>query len=176
MSQHCVELQEPGQSPRKVQALGLTAVPLAEAEPRQEEEPVAVVEIVLIFMKKKENATPTCAHDHIQVTIFSCLKKFTFGTCLTGCFENDKRYVGHPLNKPKGNNDYGATKDAFVCQKLCQNTDGCMWFNLDVNQHCWLKTARGKGEGEPGSITGPVNCTDGKVSTKSKTFKISYFS
>ena len=111
------------------------------------------------------------------MTIFSSLKNsIVFETCLTGCFENDKRYVGHPLNKPMGNNDYGATKDAFVCQKLCQNTDGCMWFNLDVNQHCWLKTARGKGEGEPGSITGPVNCTDGKVSTKSKTFKISSFS
>ena len=68
------------------------------------------------------------------------------------------RYVGHPLSKPDGNNDYGIVESAEECQTLCQNTEGCNWFTMNPGYRCWLKSGKGTGEENTGWLTGPVNC------------------
>ena len=71
-------------------------------------------------------------------------------------------YTGFPLNKPDGNNNYGTEKDALECQAKCQETKGCGWFNFDDEKDCWLKTIRGDEKPNPGGVSGPRICGEGK--------------
>lgn len=74
------------------------------------------------------------------------------------CFEGDKAYVGFPLKKPGGNNDYGVKNSAEECQEQCQALEKCAWWNWDQDKHCWLKTEQGKEKAVKNSVTGPKNC------------------
>ena len=65
-------------------------------------------------------------------------------------------YIGSPLNKKEGNNNYGSAESPLACQTLCHSTPGYKWFNW--NGDCWLKTERGEQKEKPGSATGPSIC------------------
>jgi len=77
---------------------------------------------------------------------------------LNPCWEENKAYVGFPLKKPGGNNDYGLKASVEECQAQCQAVEGCAWWNWDQDKHCWLKTKQGKEKPVKNSVTGPRNC------------------
>ena len=67
--------------------------------------------------------------------------------------------IGNPLNKKGSDNDYGVTEDPYECQRKCQETNGCYWFNWDSNKPCFLKEQSGAEERvEKGGATGPRSC------------------
>ena len=90
------------------------------------------------------------------------------------CIKRGIIYVGDGLNfwKQKRNN-FGRQKTEVACQKLCERTKGCKWFNWNRDSKCYLKRSHGQGrdkkryrkkaiksEGrlEAGSSTGPRVC------------------
>jgi len=82
------------------------------------------------------------------------------------CFYLRVHYIGFPLNKPGGNNNYGGMDSAEECQSLCQNTAGCEWFNWALTGFpewgCWLKTGKGSWTKDVvGGVSGPRKCPVG---------------
>ena len=47
-------------------------------------------------------------------------------------------YTGFPLNNQAGSNKYAGVPSWSDCQKLCQQGDGCKFFNYDNTQECSL--------------------------------------
>ena len=63
------------------------------------------------------------------------------------------------FNEHNVDNNYGKVENAPACQKLCRETEGCEWFNLDKNKTCFLNTAKGEeSRKELGGATGPGFC------------------
>ena len=79
------------------------------------------------------------------------------GSC---CIDKDVVYIGGLLSK----ND--AFQDWKECQRKCEQTDECRWFNWDPptatkKAWCWLKIWKGRRTRiQTGSISGPKRCTD----------------
>ena len=61
------------------------------------------------------------------------------GRCSEPCGGVSKySYTGFPLNNQAGSNKYVAVPSWSDCQKLCQQLDGCKFFNYDNAQECSL--------------------------------------
>ena len=61
------------------------------------------------------------------------------GRCSEPCGGVSKySYTGFPLNNQAGSNKYVAVPSWSDCQKLCQQLDGCKFFNYDNTQECSL--------------------------------------
>ena len=86
------------------------------------------------------------------------------------CLEKDVKYIGDPLEKKNSNNNYGKTKNALACQKLCQEKPGCGWFNWEYQGDCWLKKSKGEKENATGSFSGPRSCEEGEHLITKKNF------
>ena len=54
------------------------------------------------------------------------------------------------------------TKSALTCQRICQETRECGWFNWDEEGMCWLKKSRGTKADAPEGVSGPRSCEEGK--------------
>merc|ERR1711890_3062 len=65
---------------------------------------------------------------------------------LNPCWEENKAYVGFPLKKPGGNNDYGLKASVEECQAQCQAVEGCAWRHWAQE----LSPAEGRTEGHSG--------------------------
>ena len=93
----------------------------------------------------------------------NCICKDIYFFNLSGCIQKDVIYAGSPLKRLNGNsysNNYGETEDAAACQKICQETYKCEWFNWDKKGTCFLKKSIGnKKRVEPGGATGPPFCS-----------------
>ena len=66
---------------------------------------------------------------------------------LSACIQENKTYYGNTLTKFAPNkflqtNNYGKPDDAVGCQKICQDTPHCHWFNWYNDTGCFLFSKR----------------------------------
>ena len=95
-------------------------------------------------------------NDDIQ--IFNNTESFKpCGKCKPDCIRTQQIYSGFPLNNKNNRNRYEKVESADDCQKICQATKGCNFFNFGQNQ-CWLKYGIGKKDAKNGFFFGPKFC------------------
>jgi len=68
---------------------------------------------------------------------------------------------------------YVPTSSAEGCQQQCQATHGCEFWTWDSNYHtaCWMKTAKGAVQSNPGMTSGPKYCGDHPTPSPGNTFR-----
>ena len=81
----------------------------------------------------------------------------------TECFENNIEYTGNNLNNDSERPNYGLTdgkrESPKECQKLCQQTNGCLVFTYEQKRRaCWLKSEDSIKKNQSGSISGRNYC------------------
>jgi len=87
---------------------------------------------------------------------------------LPECFEEDKAYIGYAMNITENNTETGeryvsGCPNPQHCQMMCQEAEGCEWFNWsnttgNVMSRCWMKRGKGMAMEKTGVITGPKYC------------------
>ena len=79
------------------------------------------------------------------------------------CFEKDVAYPGNNLNALISNDNYangeGRRYSVGECQKLCQQTESCLFFTYSpASRSCYLKDKISEKQSRSGFVSGRKEC------------------